>query len=197
MRKVMVLLTALTLLAAAGCGGCAGKPYKGIATAQVTLNKFARFVEGFDRSVKAFLQSEDARCTKAHTATEDGKLDKVKYAKCISPALKLSVIWTGEWKGKKTGKGVLPAIQDAQRATRHSLDGAFDYVKANEDACGKKDGEEAKKCKEKVGAWRKVIKPAVCGLVPVVDRAVKIGAYKASTDATYTMIKGLAQGLCK
>jgi len=197
MRKVTLLLMALVLLVTTGCNGCAHTPYKRLATAYTTVNKFARLVEAFDRSVKSYLKAEDERCVKASTAVEDGKLDQAKYGACIKPALKFSVAWTGEWKGKKTGKGVLPAIQDAQRTTRHGLDGAFDYVQANEKACGKKEGAEAEACKKKVDAWKKLIKPAVCGIVPLVDRGIKLGAFKASEDPTYKVVKGLADSMCK
>jgi hypothetical protein len=193
--KKATLVICLSAVFFAGCNaGCAGKPYKTLATAYSTVNKFATFVEAFDRSVKAYLQAEDERCSaKAKTA---GKLDAKKYGDCMRPVLKFSVVWTGEWRGKKTGKGVLPSIQDAQRATRHSLDGAFDYVEKNESACGKKEGAEAEACRKKVAAWRALLKPVLCALVPVVDRGIKLGAFKTTEDPTYKLIRGLAAAMC-
>jgi len=184
------------LLATAGCSGCAAAtPYKRLAIAYTTTSKFARFVESFDRALARYAKAEDARCTAA--ATTSSTLDQAAYAKCMRPTIKLLVAWTGQWKGQPSGKGVLPTIQDAQRATRMSLDAAFDYVQANESACGKQTGQEAKRCADRVAAWRKVLRPGLCALVTVVDRAVKIGAYKTTQDSTYQLVRGLATKMCK
>lgn len=185
------LLALLLVATGASACDCAGTPYKRIAVAHATINAVARFVETFDRAVAGWMRSKAAECKAKHGAKTPG------YAECVKPALAFAETWTGEKRdGTKTGRGVLPTIQSTQRAARLALDAAFDYVKAHEQACGKKDPPD-KACSEKLEAWRAVIKPGVCGLWVIVDRAVKLGAYKATADPTYQMLAGLAGGLCK
>jgi len=170
-----------------GCGsGCGTAPYKGIAYGQKIVDYSARLTERFDEGVDKWAKAKDAECTQKHGAKTPG------YAKCIDQVLKFLRAWTGKVKGKPTGKGILPAIQSAQKATRLELDAAFDYVKAHENAC--KGGD--KKCNAKIEAWKAAIKPAVCGLKEAVDRGIKIGAYKVTQDPIYKLIMGFAGLVC-
>lgn len=176
----------LVALALVGCDGCKGDAFQRIATANRVVNATARLTEDTDRAFKAWGATMNANCLKLHGAKTP------EYAKCVKPALDLLRAWTGEVNGKPTGKGILPAIQSAQRAARLSLDAAFDYVKAN-DAKAKCETDE---CKKKIQAWRALIRPGVCALVEIVDRGIKLGAVKLSEDPTYKIVKGFADASC-
>lgn len=183
MRRIYISVVALLALTSCDCGGT---PYKGLAYGYKAVTCSARLTEQFDAAVDVWAKAKDVECTAKHQAKT------AEYAKCVEPTLAFLRLWHGKVKGVPTGKGILPAIQSAQRATRLALDAAYDYIDANESAC--KDGDA--KCSAKVEAWKAALKPALCGLKEAVDRAVKIGAYKVTQDATYKTVMGLADLMC-
>ena len=187
-KKILIGRMCAVLLMAMAVGNCdcGGTPYKGIAYGQKIVDYSARITEKFDEGVDTWAKMEDAKCTAKHGAKT------AEYAGCIKKALDFLRAWNGKVMGKPTGKGILPAIQSAQRATRHALDAAFDYVAKNEDACKKGDAA----CSKKTEAWKAALKPGLCALKAVVDRAVKIGAYKATQDSYWKLVMGLADALC-
>jgi hypothetical protein len=183
MKRIYLAIAALFAFTSCDCGG---RPYKGIAYGYKAVNYSARLTESFDGALDLWAKAKDAECSAKHQAKT------VEYAKCVNPALKFLRTWHGKVLGKPTGKGILPAIQSAQKTTRLELDAAYDYIKANETACINGDA----KCDAKIEAWKAALKPGLCGLKEAVDRAIKIGAYKISQDATYKMVMGLAYLMC-
>jgi hypothetical protein len=175
MRRLLIVLAALALM---GCGN----HYQRIATAHRVLGHVKNFVESFDRALASWLTSEKRRCLKMH------RLKTAEFAACVGPALKLSRAWTGKVRGVDTGKGILPAIQSSQRTARLSLDAAYDYVKAS--------GCKGQACEDKLNAWLQPLKLTLCATREIVDRAIKIGAYKAAQDPTYQTITGVFATLC-
>lgn len=186
-RKTTGLVSLLTVLVAVSCGGCGDKPYQHIATAYHTLDLVRDLAESVDQAIGKYATAEDARCTTKHGAGTDG------YRECIKPALGLLRTWTGVSKGKPTGKGVLPAVQSAQRAAAIELRATYRYIKDHEDKCG--GDNPPPDCK---GQWKKLLLPSLCALVEIVDRATKIGAYDVTTKTYYTAVKTLLEGFtCK
>ena len=177
---VLALALALTL---AGCSSCKTSPYRGLARGYRATNYSARFAEQFDAALAKYLESQRTLCKSKH------KTQTPEYDQCILPALRISRAWTGRKAGKETGKGVLPTLQSAQRATRIALDAAYDYVKSHEAECKKEHAQ--KKC---TGDWMALLKPSLCALSELVDRAIKIGAFKTHGNETYKTIMTIVQG---
>jgi hypothetical protein len=192
MRKILNVTLAGVLAACVliACDGCAGTPYKRIALGQSMLGHSVELTESFDRGTAKWAQGEHERCLKAHG------MKTPEYATCIKPALDFLVHWTGKNRGKPTGRGVLPMVQSAQRATRLVLDAALDYVKANETACSKDNGKADPTCNAKLAAWKATLKPGLCALVAIIDRGIKLGAYKATESAVYKTVVGIASTIC-
>ncbi len=185
-RMVMAVLAALLLGA---CGSsCKGSHYKKISSGHNWIGRIKVLTEAFDTGLSEWVTAEGQRCKKEHGPKTP------KFAVCVKPALSFSRYWTGKVMGAPTGRGILPAIQSAQKAARHSLNAAFDYVKANEAACGmKKETAERKACEKKVGAWKKLLKPGACALIEMIDRGVKLGAYKVVGHVGYKLAKTLVE----
>lgn len=178
----LVALVALALLALGACNGCGGTPYKKLARGYLAVNYSARLAEQFDSALQKYVAGQRAACKAKHA------IKTPEYDKCVLPAVRLARAWTGKKAGQPTGKGILPALQSAQKVTRLGLDTAYDYIKGHEEEC-KKEGAPAK-C---TGDWKKTMKPALCGLSELVDRAIKLGAYKATGDATYKTVMALVK----
>jgi hypothetical protein len=183
MVKRILLATFAAMLLAMANGSCGGTPYKRIATAHRVLNHTVTLTEAFDRGVAAWARGEHRRCLTAHKAKTK------EFGACVMPALKFLRHWTGMVNGKPTGKGVLPAIQSAQKATRLVLDAAFAYVAKHERACSARKGAEKEACDKKGDAWKVALRPGACALIEVVDRGVKVGAYRVAADPTYKLAK--------
>jgi hypothetical protein len=167
--------------------GCGDTPYKRLARGYRAVNLSARLAEQFDESLEKYLTTKHAECKKKHKAKTP------EFDKCILPALRIVRAWTGKAAGKPTGKGVLPALQSAQKASRLALDAAYDYVLANEKACA--GATAPAKCK---ADWKKLIKPSLCALSEIIDRAVKLGVINVTNNPTYktvmTVVRGFACG---
>lgn len=173
-RAFLGLLLAFSL---AGCSGCADTPYKKLARGYRAVNLSARLVEDFDSAVARYLSTQHETC-KAKYKSKTPEFDQ-----CVLPAVKLARAWTGKVAGKDTGKGVLPTIQSAQKAARVALDAAYDYIKSNESLC--KSDTAPKDC---TGNWQALMKPSLCALAEIVDRGVKLGAYKVTGNTTYGLV---------
>jgi hypothetical protein len=174
---------ALVAVMVGGCGGCGATPYKRLAQAYRAVNYSARVAEDFDASLAKYLVAKHAACKATH------KPKTAEFDKCVLPVLRISRTWTGRRAGKPTGKGVLPALQSAQKATRLALDAAYDYVKSHEDECQKK--EAPAKCS---GDWKVLLRPSLCALAELVGRAIKIGAFQSSESAAYKTVMALIAG---
>lgn len=186
MQRIFSVMLAVLLLVA-----CGGTPYKRIAFGYNALDHTVRLTEGFDRAVAKWAKANHEKCLKAHGAKNVG------YAKCVTPTLDFLVYWTGKRGGKPTGKGVLPAIQSAQKMTRLALDATFDYVRTHEKACTKDGGKADPECNKKLEAWKATLRPGLCVLVEGVDRGIKLGAYKATESTVYKTVVGIAATFCK
>jgi hypothetical protein len=185
--KPLSRLLAVFALTLAACGGCSQTPYQKLAWGFRTVSWTSDLAEGFDAALKDYGETQHTLCiAKAPSASQE-------YATCIRPALDLLRAWTGEETGKPTGKGVLPAIQSAQKVARLSLNAAYDYILSNGGKCHEEDAE----CQKKLGAWKVLMKPGLCALVEIVDRAVQLGAYKTTEDPAYKAVKTFATAICK
>lgn len=184
--KARVIL-ALGVLLVGACGSCKGnKQWRDLAIGYKVLAASKTFGESVDKGIKTGLLSQKAKCLKQYQPKTPA------FAGCMSKMLKVSQTWTGEAYGKKTGKGVLPLLQAAQKSTRLSLDTAVDYMvelEKKEKTC--KDDPE---CLKKVSAWQTALKGAVCAVLPVVDAALKAGAKGLTDDPTYKVVLGLVKG---
>lgn len=187
MRPTMFLVLLVTLFELAACGGCGGDSWKGLAWGYRVLTYSAELTETIDKGFAEYAQAEHLRCEKLHPSKTP------EFAACVKPALELLRKWTGQNRGSSSGAGVLPSIQSAQRAARLALDAAFDFLKAKGSACKPDDAE----CKAKLEAWKAAIKPGLCSLAEIVDLAVKIGAYKATTSTAYVAVREAAGAVCK
>jgi hypothetical protein len=187
MRKSKVILALAVGALLGACGSCKGnKQWRDLAIGYKVLAASKTFGESVDKGIKTGLLSQKAKCLKKYQPKTPA------FAGCISKMLKVSQTWTGEVRGKKTGKGVLPLLQAAQKSTRLSLDTAVDYMvelEKKEKAC--KDDPE---CLKKVNAWQTALKGAVCAVLPVVDAALKAGAKGLTDDPTYKIVVGLVKG---
>lgn len=179
--KVILALCVGALLVA--CGSCRGnKQWRDLAIGYKVLAASKTFGEAVDKGIKTGLLSQKAKCLKKYQPKTPA------FAGCISKMLKVSRAWTGEVRGKPTGKGVLPLLQAAQKSTRLSLDTAVDYMvelEKKEKAC--KDDSE---CLKKVSAWQTALKGALCAVLPIVDAALKAGAKGLADDSTYKVVVG-------
>jgi hypothetical protein len=173
----MLNLRSAVAVAALLCVSCASAPYKGLATGYNAVGAAKRLGEAFDGSVKRFLEAKRIECKLLH------KIKTAEYDKCVLPAVRLSRAWTGEKAGVKAGKGALPILQAAQKATKRALDAAYDYVQSHELACSGKS--PSKKCH---GDWKVLLKPGLCAAWTVVDAGVKLGAYRTTSDPTYKLV---------
>jgi len=183
MKNIRPLLAVALAVSLAGCSGCSDTPYKRIATAYHTLDLFKALVEDFDGAVTKYAAAKQTECLKTHRPKTK------EFDACVMPAVRLLRAWTGKKNGKPTGKGVLPAIQSTQRAAAIELKAVLAYIKSHEAECGKKDA--PKNC---TGDWQGLLKPSVCALMEIIDRAVKLGAYDVTTNRTYLMVKAAIAG---
>lgn len=183
MKRIVPVLFCVALAGAS----CAHTPYKRLATGYNMVRFTKKFAELFDASVKKAVADIHAACKGRH------QIKTVEFDKCVLPVMRVSWAWTGEKAGKKTGKGALSLLQAGQKATKFALDGAYDYVKSNEKACS--GDNPPKDCH---GDYKVLMKPGLCALWTVADAGVKAGAYKATKDPTYLLVKGAAEVfLCK
>jgi hypothetical protein len=167
---------------------CAQTQYQRLAWGFRSVEWSAQFGEGFDLALKSFLKKEHDRCLVHGSKTPE-------FVACIKLALDVSRAWTGEENGKDTGKGILPALQSAQKATRLSLNGAYDYIKSKGGKCNEKTDPS---CAKAMGDWKKLILPSACAALELADRAFKLGAFtNITTDPAYQAIKTFAEGACK
>lgn len=180
MQQILFAL-AIAVTAALGCGGT---PYKRIATGYRTVNYSARLAEDFDGALATYLQAQRDTCKAKHGLKTPG------FDTCILPTLRVARTWTGKVDGVDTGKGVLPTLQSAQKVTRLSLDATYDYIQSHEKECTGKAAPA--KC---TGDWMALMRPVLCATAEVVDRAVKLGAYKTTDDATYKLVMGFVSTL--
>ena len=183
MKRITLLLA--FALALTSCGDT---PYKALSRGYRAVLLTKTFGELVDGTVKGHLEAVRAECTKKHA------VQTAEYDACVLPAVRFSRSWTGIKNGKPTGKGVLPALQSAQKATKLSLDVAFEYIKSHEKECGAKP--TPSKC---YGNWINALKKGLCPLVELVDRGIKIGAMKWQSNAVYQTVVGYAKllGGCK
>lgn len=178
----------LAVVLAAGCGGCGDTPYKRVAIAYQTVNYTARLVEDFDGALSKWMADVHADCKAKHNPPTS------EFDQCVKPALDAGRVWTGKVNGVDTGKGVLPITQAAQKAARLSVDAAYDYLKGHEGACsGKGDAT----CNAKLEAWKAALRPGLCAFVPVIQSAIKLGAFKATEEPVYRTVMALADTVCK
>ncbi|KKN87399.1 hypothetical protein LCGC14_0258540 [marine sediment metagenome] len=173
----MLKLRLAAIMAVALCMSCGATPWKRLATGYNIVSLTKTLGEKFDGAVKNFLTVKRAECKAKHA------IKTPEFDKCVLPAVRLSRAWTGERAGKKTGKGALSVLQAAQKTTKLALNGAYDYVKSNEQACS--GDSPPKDCH---GDWSVTLKPGACALWTVVDLGVKLGAFDATNDPTYKLV---------
>jgi hypothetical protein len=174
--------TVIISLCAIGLFGCS--QWKSIAIGYRTVRATAKMAEDFDAALSKYLEATKVKCSAQH------KPQTPEMAACLKPALELSWKWTGEKLGKKTGKGILPLLQSAQKSAKQSIDAGFDYLQAK------------KKCDEngvnKCDAWMSLLKPSFCAAWELFDAAMEAGAVTSVTDTkTYKTIKSLHSMVCR
>jgi hypothetical protein len=171
MKKISFIVFVLLLV---GCNG----PYKNLVRGYHAVNYSARLVEDFDKVFAEHMRRVKANCISKHGAKTR------EFDQCVLPTVRISRTWTGVKNGKDTGKGVLPAIQSAQRVAKLALDTAYDIIKANDGQCN------SAKCKVD---WIGIMTPSLCMLAEIVDRAVKLGAYKVTKNVAYSTVMALVK----
>ena len=184
--KVILALCVGALLVGA-CGSCKGnKQWRDLAIGYKVLAASKSFGEAVDTGIKTGLLSQKAKCLKQYQPKTPA------FAGCMSKILKVSRAWTGEVRGKKTGKGVLQILQAAQKSTRLSLDTAVDYMVELEKK--KKACKDDPACLKKVNAVLTGLKGALCAVLPLVDAGLKAGAKGLTDDPTYKIVVGIVRG---
>ena len=166
-HKLVAVAIFVSLMSA--CGG----KWKDMAWGYRALHWTQVAGEATDKSVAAWVNLKNAECAHKH------KVKTAEFATCAKATLKLVRSWTGcENMTKKVCKGgVLPALQEAQKAAHNALDAIY-------------NGTSTKDIKT-------VVRPAVCALVRAVGAVKAAGVDLGKAKASIDKVLVIGNTLCK